>query len=83
MDHICDHWEGGELAWLVIEWVLARDHLVGRRLMENAELRAFEYAGAKSIKQPDLYVIYEVLEYEIVVKVVGYDEAKAASVGHA
>jgi hypothetical protein len=55
----------------------------GTPLNGNAELRAFEYAGAKSIKQPDLYVIYEVLEYEIVVKVVGYDEAKAASVGHA
>jgi hypothetical protein len=50
---------------------------------EKAELRAFEYVGARSIKQPDLYVIYEVMAHEIVIKVIGYDEAKAANAGHA
>lgn len=83
LDFVCEQWDGGEFAWLVIEWVLARDPFVGRRLTEKADLRAFEYLGAKSIKQPDLYVIYEVLEYEIVVKVIGYDEARSASAGHA
>ena len=83
LDYICEHWEGGELAWLVIEWVLAREEDVGRLLTEQANLRAFEYFGAKSIKQPDLYVIYEVLEHQIVVKIIGYDEAKAAHAGHA
>jgi hypothetical protein len=83
VDYISEKWEGGELAWLVIEWVLARDHLVGRLLTDKADLRAFEYAGAKSIKQTDLSIIYEVLEHEIVVKVVGYDEAKAGSAGRA
>ena len=83
LEYICEQWDGGELAWLVVEWVLAHDELVGRLLTEKANLRGFEYAGAKSIKQPDLYVIYEVLEHEIVVKVIGYDEAKASSVGHA
>jgi hypothetical protein len=32
--------------------------------------------------ESDLFVIYEVLPHEIVVKVIGYDEAKAASAGH-
>jgi hypothetical protein len=83
LDHVCEQWEGGETAWRAIEWVMARDPLVGRRLSEAeaAELRAFQYDGARSIKQPDLYVIYEVLEHEIVVKVIGYDDAKAANAG--
>jgi hypothetical protein len=63
--------------------VLAHDPLVGRLLTEAGNLRAFEYDGARSIKQPDLHVIYEVLDHEIVIKVVGYDEAKASSAGHA
>ena len=83
LDYICEHWEGGELAWLVIEWVLAHDELAGRLLTDKANVRGFEYAGARSIRQPDLYVIYEVREHEIVVKVIGYDEARAASAGHA
>jgi hypothetical protein len=85
LDHICEQWEGGETAWRAIEWVMARDPLVGRRLSEAeaAELRAFQYDGARSIRQPDLYVIYEVLEHEIVVRVIGYDDARAASAGRA
>jgi hypothetical protein len=83
LDYVCEHWEGGGLAWSVIEWVLAHDQLAGRLLTDQADLRAFEYAGARSIRQPDLYVIYEVLEHQIVVKIIGYDEAKAASVGRA
>jgi hypothetical protein len=85
LDHICELWEGGETAWRAIEWVVAHDPLVGRRLseVELAELRAFQYDGARSIKQPDLYVIYEVLDHQIVVKVIGYDDPKAASAGRA
>lgn len=83
LDYVCEHWEGGELAWLVIEWVLARDPETGPLLTEQANLRAFEYFGAKSIKQPDLYVIYEVLDHQIVVKLIGYDEAKAPNAGRA
>ncbi len=69
------------MAWMAIEWVLARDPLVGRALTEKGNLRAFQYDGAKSIKQPDLYVIYEIFGNEIVVKVVGYDEAQAPNAG--
>lgn len=82
MDYVCNEWSGAEVAWLAIEWVLARDPLVGVALMEKGNLRAFQYDGAKSIHQPDLYVIYEILAHEIVVKVVGYDEARAPSAGH-
>jgi hypothetical protein len=42
LDYICEHWEGGELAWLVIEWVLAREEDVGRLLtVEFASVRIF------------------------------------------
>jgi hypothetical protein len=68
---------------MAIEWVLSHDPHVGRSLTEKGNLRAFQYDGAKSIKQPDLYIIYEILSNEIVVKVVGYDEATAPSAGHA
>lgn len=83
LDYVCEHWKGGELAWLVIEWVLAHDPETGCLLTEQANLRGFEYFGARSINQPDLYVIYEALDHQIIVKVIGYDEAKAAYAGRA
>jgi hypothetical protein len=83
LDYVCHHWAGGELAWIVIEWVLSHDPDVGRCLTEKGSLRAFQYDGARSIKQPDLYVIYEVLPNEIVIKVFAYDEAQAGQAGRA
>jgi hypothetical protein len=68
---------------MAIEWVLSHDPDVGRPLTEKGNLRAFLYDGARSIKQPDLYVIYEILNNHIVIKVVGYDEAQAARAGRA
>lgn len=82
LDYICNEWSGAEKAWLAIEWVLARDAYVGVPLTEKANVRGFEYLGAKSIHQPDLYVVYHVLPHEIVVKVIAYDEARAPSAGH-
>jgi hypothetical protein len=85
LDYICDEWAGAQMAWLAIEWTLARDAAAGPLLnvTDRAELRALEYVGARSIRQPDLYVIYEVLPHEIVIKVIGYDEAQASHAGRA
>jgi hypothetical protein len=60
LDYVCEHWEGAEKAWWAIEWVLSRDPSVGPLLTDKAEVRGFQYDGARSIKQPDLYVIYHV-----------------------
>ena len=81
LDAACDIWEGAEIAWLAIEWTLSRGANAGITLSESGEVRAFVYAGAKSIKQPDVRVIYQIALDQIVIKDAIFTEAKAMSAG--
>jgi hypothetical protein len=81
VDAACDIWEGAETAWLAIEWTLSRDPKAGSPLRESGDLRAFVYVGARSIKQPDVRVIYQIAPDLIVIKDAVFTEAKAMSAG--
>jgi hypothetical protein len=81
VDSSYQQWDDAERAWAAIEWVLARDPQVGVSLTESGNLRAFVYDGARSIKQPDVQVIYEIQPNEIIVHIAMFADAKAARAG--
>jgi hypothetical protein len=83
VDSACDKWRDAERAWIAIEWVLVRDPHVGVALTEHGNIRAFLYAGARSIDQPDVEVIYEIRQDEIIVRSAVFRDAKASFAGSA
>jgi len=78
VDSAFDRWGDAERAWIAIEWTLARDPQVGTPLNESGSLRGFVYAGAKSIGQPDVDVIYEIDVDTIIVRSAVFTDAKAS-----
>lgn len=68
---------------MAIEWVLARDPDVGVPLTEGGNIRAFLYDGARSIKQPDVEIIYQIQLNEIIVHSAVFTDAKAERAGRA
>lgn len=81
LDSACEQWDGTEIAWSAIEWTLAHDTEVGRLITNKANVRELIYDGAKSIKHPDIYVVYEVMVHQIVIKLAVFVEAQASYVG--
>jgi hypothetical protein len=81
LESACRKWNGTEVAWEAIEWVLCRDPEVGRALNESGRIRAFIYVGARSIHQPDIEVTYVTDLHEITVKIVVFSDAKASYAG--
>lgn len=82
LDAACEQW-GTEIAWLAIEWALVRDPEVERLITNKANVREPIYDGAKSIKQPDIYVVYEVMEHQTIIKLAVFVEAQASYIGRA
>jgi hypothetical protein len=68
---------------MAIEWALARDPGVGRLVTDRANVRELIYDGARSIKHPDVYVVYEVMAERIIVKFAAFVEAQASQAGRA
>lgn len=60
---------------------MARDAKVGVPLNEDGSLRAFIYVGARSICQPDVNVIYEIRDQEIVVRTAEFKDAQTTFAG--
>jgi hypothetical protein len=58
------------------------DPLIGAPLSESGTVRAFLYIGAKSIRPPDIDVIYTTFPHEIVVNDAVFRDAKTAFAGH-
>jgi hypothetical protein len=83
VDSAFDRWPDAERAWAAIEWTLARDPAVGVPLREDGKIRGFVYAGARSIGQPDIDVIYEITPKEIIVRSAEFRDAEARQTGHA
>ena len=81
VDSACDTWEDAERAWMAIEWALARDPHVGVLLGEGGSVRGLLYAGARSIGQPDVEVIYEIQQNAIIVRSAIFNDAKASFAG--
>jgi hypothetical protein len=83
LDSASEVWSGVETAWMAIEWTLARDPEVGRLVTDRANVRELIYDGARSIRHPDIYVVYEVMVHRIIVKFAAFVEARASQAGHA
>jgi hypothetical protein len=83
IDSAYDLWDDAERAWIAIEWAMVRDPHVGVPLTESGNIRAFLYDGARSIKQPDVEVIYEIRLNEIIVHSAVFADAKANQAGRA
>jgi hypothetical protein len=83
LDSACEQWNGTEVAWEAIEWTLARDPEVGKLITNKANVRELIYDGARSINHPDIYVVYEVMSHQIIVKFAVFIEAQAAYAGRA
>jgi hypothetical protein len=81
LDSAATKWEDTERAWIAIEWALAHDPLVGVPLNEKGNVRGLVYDGARSISQPDVSVIYEITEHEIIVQDAVFSDAKASQAG--
>lgn len=81
IDSACEKWTDAERAWEAVEWALARDPLVGVPLSEKGSVRGFVYDGAKSIDQPDIDVIYEITDHEIIVRSAEFTDAKFSQTG--
>lgn len=76
-------WGDTDRAWQAIEWCLVRASDVGPALNESGNLRALFYAGARSIDQPDIEIIYEVQLHAIVIHSAVFSNAKAPNAGRA
>jgi hypothetical protein len=83
LDTASNKWDDAERAWIAIEWALVHDTLVGRPLTEKGNIRGFLYDGARSIGQPDIEVIYEILENEIIIRSAVFTDAKISQAGRA
>ncbi|MCO5057800.1 MAG: hypothetical protein M9905_07940 [Rhizobiaceae bacterium] len=84
LDNAIEKWEGTPIAWEAITWVLLHDPKVGVPMTEDGMLRSFTYEGAKSIKQPTIVVVYEIVgKHEIVVKDALFKEPEYGQAGTA
>jgi len=76
-------WDDAERVWMAIEWTLSHDPLIGVPLKEGGSTRGFVYREAKSIGQPDVQVIYELTDEEVIVRDAVFSDAQASQAGHA
>jgi hypothetical protein len=75
-------WSNIEDMLAAIDWVLMRDALVGRLLNERG-VRGFTMSGARSVKEPDIDVLYREDGELIVIEDLVFREARASYAGHA
>ena len=84
LDDAIERWEGTPIAWDAVTWVLMRDPNLGKALTEDGSIRAFTYEGARSIKQPTITMVYEIVgKHEIVIRDARFTEPKYGQVGRA
>jgi hypothetical protein len=83
LDSAYEQWDGTPTAWSAIEWTLARDPEAGRLVTNKANVRELIYDGARSIRHPDIYLVYEVMDHQIIVKLAIFVEAQASYAGRA
>ena len=75
-------WENIEDVVAALEWGIMHDPLLGTLLNERG-LRGFVCPGARSIKEPDIDVLYEETEFQIVIHDLTFREAKSHYAGQA
>jgi hypothetical protein len=75
-------WSNIEDVVAALEWGIMHDPQVGKLLNESG-LRGFVFPGARSTKEPDIDVIYEEAEFQIVIHDLIFREAQAHYAGQA
>ena len=65
------------------EWVLMRDVEIGHALSESGNIRGFLYPGARSKKEPDVDIIYEIDAERITIRDLIFSDAKGHYAGKA
>jgi hypothetical protein len=58
LDEARNHWGRLDDAWMMIEWVLARDPTKGTPLSESGKARSFVFEGSIAHEMPNIQIIY-------------------------
>lgn len=77
-----EKWANVEDIMNAIEWNIMREPLIGDLLNERG-LRGFVYPGARSIKEPDVGVIYEAGDPQIIIHSLMFRDARSHYAGQA
>ena len=75
-------WSNVENVLISLEWGLMHDPQIGMLLNERG-LRGFVFPGARSINEPDVDVLYEEGDFQIVIHDLTFRQAKAHYAGQA
>jgi hypothetical protein len=75
-------WSNIEDMLAALDWCLMHDPLVGRLLNETG-LRGFTLPGARSVKEPDVDVLYREDGHTLVIEDLVFRGAKASYAGNA
>jgi hypothetical protein len=77
-----ERWDSIEDILEALEWALMHDPLVGKLLSKNG-IRGFVFPGARSVNEPDIDVIYQEEEFQIIIHDLTFRDAKANYAGRA
>ena len=84
LDDAVEKWPGTPVAWEAITWVLVHDPQVGVPVTEDGTIRSFTYVGARSIQQPTITVVYEIVgRHEVIIRRARFAEPKHGQAGRA
>lgn len=84
LDEAVEKWAGTQIAWEAATWVVLHDNEIGVALTSDGMIRAFTYEGAKSIHQPTITLVYEIVgKQEIVIRRARFTEPKYGQAGRA
>jgi hypothetical protein len=75
-------WSNIEDVLMALEWAIMHDPAVGGLLNERG-LRGFIFPGARSLNEPDIDVIYQEDEFQIIIHDLVFREARAHHAGKA
>ena len=68
VDDATKRWSRFDDAWSAVHWVLAKDPTVGTPLSEGGHVRAFVFAGSWAHDMPNIDVVYEVTDTQIIIQ---------------
>ena len=84
LDEAVECWAGTQVAWEAITWAVVHDTELGKPLTDDGMIRAFTYDGARSIQQPTITVVYEIIgKRQVVIRRARFTEAKYGQSGTA
>ena len=83
VDQALQKWSRAQDAWDAVTWVLARDPEFGTALTESGKTRSLTLEGARAIGLPNVTVVYELRNGQVIVHDVQFGEGTYARAGRA